>query len=113
MSAPGVITNTMANLRTVKDASGKEYTYKVKAPDAVSKLKQIAESARRARIIAKAIDNPQTDKEANKQGRVLPQHYEDVVGKDEVKRRDLLKLYKKGLYFKGTDSGYTWSESRF
>ena len=29
MSAPGVITDTMANIRTVKDASGKEYTYKV------------------------------------------------------------------------------------
>jgi len=29
MSAPGVITDTMANIRTVKDASGKKYTYKL------------------------------------------------------------------------------------
>jgi len=29
MSAPGVITDTMANIRTAKDASGKEYTYKL------------------------------------------------------------------------------------
>ena len=28
MSAAGVITDTMANIRTAKDASGKEYTYK-------------------------------------------------------------------------------------
>jgi hypothetical protein len=30
MSAPGVIADTMANLKTVKDAAGKEYTYKSK-----------------------------------------------------------------------------------
>jgi uncharacterized caspase-like protein len=111
MSAPGVIVDTMANLRTVKDAAGKEYTYR--APDAIDKLKMVAASAGRARKISKAIDNPQTDKEGNTQGRVLPQHYEDVVGKSEVQRRDLQKLYKKGLYFKGTDSGYTWSETPF
>ena len=113
MSAPGVITDTMANIRTVKDASGKEYTYKVAPTNSITKLKMIAESAKRARHITKAIDNPQTDKEANKQGRVLPQHYEDVVGKAEVKRRNLLELYKKGLYFKGTDSGYAFSEKPF
>ena len=37
MSAPGVVTDTMANIRTAKDASGKEYTYKVQPLD-VSKL---------------------------------------------------------------------------
>ena len=89
-----------------------EYSQKFLAPDSITKLKMIAESAKRARHITKAIDNPQTDEEANRQGRVLPQHYELVVGKDELKRRNLM-MYKKGLYFKGTDSGYTWSEKPF
>lgn len=111
MSAPGVITDTMANIKTVKDASGKEYTYKV--PDAIGKLKMIAASAARARKISKAIENPQTEKEANSQGRVLPQHYELVVGKDELNRRELSKLYKKGLYFQGSNRGYNWSETPF
>ena len=42
MSAPGVITDTMANIRTVKDASGKEYTYKLAVRTPEQKKKYVA-----------------------------------------------------------------------
>jgi hypothetical protein len=110
MSAPGLITDTMVDLRTVKDAAGKEYTYRGITP--IQKLQMVAESAKRARNFRdrQAISGPETAEEAIGRGRILPQHYELALGKDAVKRRELAENYKKGIYLRHTDRGFSWAE---
>jgi hypothetical protein len=69
MSAGGIVADTMANLKTVKDASGKEYTYKQPTMNRELMLKGIR------KLHQKAIDMAKAGKPSSE---VYRYHYEKV-----------------------------------
>jgi hypothetical protein len=78
MSAGGIIADTMANLKTVKDASGKEYTYKLAVRTPEQKKKYVAK-----KLAEKKKMNLKKFKDFLKSLREFPYHsYEDDRGEE-------------------------------